>query len=98
MERIIIHSTDVTKMGRRADLLKDRKAPQRDLDRLDQWPKANSTWFNMVKFQVLHLGLLGISDWKTALGEKDLAMLVDSHLNFPIEIQETISNPIPESK
>lgn len=81
-ECIIIQSADVTKLGRSADWLKDRKAPQRDLDKLHQMPKAKTTRFNMVKFQVLHLGLLGVSDWKIALGEKDLAMPADSNLNF----------------
>lgn len=96
MECITIQFTDATQLGRSADLLEDMKAPQRDQDRLDQWPEANGTRFNMLKFQVLHLGFLGKNDWIMALGEKDL--LVDSHLHFSIKIQKAISNPIPESK
>lgn len=36
MECIITQFIDVTKLGRSLDLLKGKKAPQRDLDKLNQ--------------------------------------------------------------
>jgi len=44
------------KLGRSADLLKGRKALQRDLDGLDQWAKVNCASFKKAKCWVLHLG------------------------------------------
>jgi len=65
------------------DLLQDRKALQRDLDRLDRWAKANCMSFKQAKCQVLHLGHNNTMQ-RYRLGEEwlDLAVLVDSRLNM----------------
>ncbi|KAJ7409503.1 RNA-directed DNA polymerase from mobile element jockey-like protein [Willisornis vidua] len=80
---------DNTKLGHSVDLLEDRKALQRDLNKLDQWGQANFMRLT-VKCQVLHMFhnhhmqhyRFG-EEWLGSFpSEKDLGMLLNIWLNM----------------
>ncbi|KAJ7413975.1 rna-directed dna polymerase from mobile element jockey-like [Willisornis vidua] len=83
--------TDNTRFSWSVELLDSRMAVQRDLDRLDQWTKANSVRFNKFKSQVLHLDhynsmqhyRLGAEWLESCLVEKHLEVLVGNTEHEP---------------
>ena len=81
-----MHSQEVCKVGGSTDLLEDRKALQKHLDKLNLWAKSNHMTFNKGKCQVLHFCPNNTmqryrtekESLKNCPAEKDLEVLVNS--------------------
>ena len=83
---------DDTKLDGSVDLLKGRKALQRNLVRLDQWAKPNCMSFNKAKCWVLHFNhnnpmqhyWLGEECLESCPAEKYLGVFGNSQLNMSL--------------
>ncbi|GAB0202810.1 cAMP-dependent protein kinase inhibitor alpha [Grus japonensis] len=79
-----------TKLCGVVDMLEERDAIQRDLDRLERWARENRMKFNKAKSKVLHVGRHNLKhnyrlggEWiESSPEKKDLGVLIDEKLHM----------------
>ncbi|KAJ7416592.1 hypothetical protein WISP_70033 [Willisornis vidua] len=86
IESTIFKFTDGTKLGSSVDLLKGRRAHQRDLERQERWARSSGMGFNQTKCQVLHFDHSNCTEgteWlESGQAERNLGLLIDRRLNM----------------